>query len=72
MSKRLVDIDDELLDAARRLLGTDTIKATVNTALRQSVHAAERREHVDRSALQRFAAASHDLLDDEVMADAWR
>ncbi len=34
MTKRLVDIDDEALDAARSQLGTTTIKATVNEALR--------------------------------------
>ena len=34
MTKRLVDIDEEALDAARSHLGTTTIKATVNEALR--------------------------------------
>ena len=34
MTKRLVDIDEEALDAARSQLGTTTIKATVNEALR--------------------------------------
>jgi Arc/MetJ family transcription regulator len=34
MTKRLVDIDEEALDAARAQLGTTTIKATVNEALR--------------------------------------
>lgn len=72
MTKRLVDIDDDVLEAARRALRTDTIKDTVNTALRDSVHAAARREHLDRAALARFAAASKDLLDDDVMAQAWR
>lgn len=36
MSKRLVDIDDEFLDAARGQLGTGTIKETVNEALRRA------------------------------------
>jgi Arc/MetJ family transcription regulator len=36
MNKRLIDIDDEALDAARAKLGTGTIKATVNQALRQA------------------------------------
>jgi Arc/MetJ family transcription regulator len=30
MTKRLVDIDDEVLDEARRALGTRTLKDTVN------------------------------------------
>jgi Arc/MetJ family transcription regulator len=34
-TKRLVEIDDELLDRARAAAGTDTIKATVETALRR-------------------------------------
>ena len=33
MGKHLIDLDEELLSAARTELGTDTIKATVNTAL---------------------------------------
>ena len=36
MSKRLVDIDDEVLEAAQAELGTPTIKATVNEALRRA------------------------------------
>ena len=35
VSKHLVDIDDEALGAARARLGTETIKDTVNEALRQ-------------------------------------
>lgn len=72
MTKRLIDVEDEALDAARRVLGTRTIKDTVNTALRASVQAADRRERVDAAALERFADASRDLLDEDVMADAWR
>ncbi|MBW3662004.1 MAG: type II toxin-antitoxin system VapB family antitoxin [Actinobacteria bacterium] len=72
MSKRLVDIDDEVLESARQVLGTATIKDTVNTALREAVHSAARREVVDRAALKRFAQATSDLLDDDVMAAAWR
>ena len=36
MSKHLVDIDERALRAAREELGTDTIKDTVNRALRQA------------------------------------
>jgi Arc/MetJ family transcription regulator len=35
--KTLVDIDIELLDRAREILGTTTKKATVNVALREVV-----------------------------------
>ena len=72
MTKRLIDVDDDVLEAAKRVLGTDTIKDTVNSALRASVQAAERRQRVDQAAVKRFAQASRDLLDDDVMTDAWR
>jgi Arc/MetJ family transcription regulator len=36
MGKHLVDIDEEALRAARERLGTDTIKDTVNGALRRA------------------------------------
>jgi len=36
MGKHLVDIDEQALRAARAELGTETIKATVNRALRQA------------------------------------
>lgn len=72
MTKRLVDIEDESLSEAKRVLGTDTIKDTVNYALREVVRAAERRQTVDRKALERFAVASRDLIDPDVMSEAWR
>lgn len=72
MTKRLIDVEDEVLETARRVLGTHTIKDTVNAALRASVQAAERRERLDAGTLKRFADASCDLLDEDVMADAWR
>ena len=72
MTKRLVDIDDGTLDRAKLILGTDTIKDTVNAALGETVRAAERREHVDRAALKRFAAATQDLADEDIMTEAWR
>jgi Arc/MetJ family transcription regulator len=33
MTKRLIDVDDEKLQAVRALLGTATLKATVDAAL---------------------------------------
>ena len=54
MSKHLVDIDDEVLGAARAELGTGTIKETVNEALRRaSVH----RSHQVKRALDVLATA---------------
>jgi Arc/MetJ family transcription regulator len=46
MSKHLVDIDEEALHAARAELGTETIKETVNQALRRA--GAEHRQAVKK------------------------
>ena len=48
MAKRLVDIDDDLLDRARRAAGTPTIKATVEAGLRRLVDAELTERHVRR------------------------
>jgi Arc/MetJ family transcription regulator len=45
MTKRLIDVDDQALDAARAQLGTATIKDTVNEALRLA--GTERRRDLD-------------------------
>jgi Arc/MetJ family transcription regulator len=68
MTKRLVDIDDEALDAARKALDTRTIKDTVNAALRGAASLAARQRH-----LARFAGDGlPDLRDPDIMAQAWR
>jgi len=64
MSKRLVDIDDSVLESAQAELGTSTIKATVNEALRRA--GSGRAESV-HEALDALAAAA--LPDRD---DAWR
>jgi len=64
MGKRLVDIDDSVLEAAQAELGTATIKATVNEALRLA--GAGRADGI-RAALDVLAAASP-----SDRADAWR
>jgi Arc/MetJ family transcription regulator len=43
MAKRLVDIDEKALAAARAELGTRTLKDTVNEALRRAAPARNRR-----------------------------
>lgn len=64
VTKRLVDIDDDTLGAARAELGTATLKDTVNEALRLA--ASPRDASVSR-ALDTLAGA--ELVDRE---DAWR
>ena len=68
MSKRLVDIDDDLLDEASSLLGTQTMKETVNRALESVVLAERRRRHADRLE----AMEGVDLAKPRVMSGAWR
>ncbi|MEA2024344.1 MAG: type II toxin-antitoxin system VapB family antitoxin [Actinomycetota bacterium] len=68
MVKRLVDIDDDALDRARRVLGTRTMKETVNIALQEVIDLDRRRRFIDRI----VASDGHDLDDDEVMDRAWR
>ena len=64
VTKRLIDVDDDALDAARAKLGTETIKDTVNEALRT---AARERTAELASALSTLSKAD---LDDR--SAAWR
>jgi Arc/MetJ family transcription regulator len=48
MTKRLVDIDDHLLERARGIAGTDTIKETVNIALQRLVDDEKVLRHIER------------------------
>jgi Arc/MetJ family transcription regulator len=70
MTKRLVDIDDEILEQARDALGTTTLKDTVNEALRTTVQAVHRRE-ITKEDLQRVGELLVDLGNPEIMAKAW-
>ena len=54
VTKRLVDIDDDLLEEATALLGASTMKEAVNRSLEAVVLAERRRRHADRlEAMQR-------------------
>ncbi|MDX6481615.1 MAG: Bacterial antitoxin of type system, VapB [Gaiellaceae bacterium] len=68
MSKRLVDIDDDLLAEASTILGASTMKETVNRSLETVVLAAQRRRHADRLE----AMEGIDLNKPRVMSGAWR
>jgi Arc/MetJ family transcription regulator len=69
MAKTLVDIDPELLAAARAELGARTNKETVNRALAEIVAMAARR----RLVAQLVSADGLDLSDpDAARAEAWR
>jgi len=64
MTKRLVDLDDDALAAARARLGTKTIKDTVNQALREA--AAARRAELNQAL---DVLAGRELVD---RAESWR
>jgi len=68
VTKRLIDVDDTLLEQAGGVLRTRTMKDTVNQALGEVVRAELRRRHADR--LVRMDGLEVD--DQEVMAGAWR
>ena len=59
MTKRLIDIDDDLLTQARTILDTGTMKDTVNRAL-EEVH---RTEMLRRHAIRLSTMAGLDLDD---------
>ncbi len=68
MTKRLVDIDDDLLAEAKAVLDARTMKEAVNGALREVVHTSLRRRHADRLAKM----DGLDLEDPDIRDRAWR
>jgi Arc/MetJ family transcription regulator len=70
VTKRLVDIDDNVLAEARAALGTSTLKDTVNGALHETVMAARRRA-ITHEDIVAFVEATEDLRNPEIMAKAW-
>ena len=68
MAKKLVDIDVDALEEARRILGVESYKDTVNAGLREIIAAAARRRQV-----QRFTDPQPSDVDDpDVVTSAWR
>ncbi len=64
--KMLIDIDEEGLAMAQKLLKTTTAEETVNRAVRAVVVQAARNAEIDR-----LAVGVPDLLDPVIMAAAW-
>ncbi len=60
MSKRLIDIDDDLLERARAAAGTSTIRATVEAGLKQLAAQSVVVEHIRR--LRRPGILNRDKL----------
>lgn len=68
MAKTLIDIDEQQLAEAQKVLKTATKKDTVNAALRQVTALAARRRDLRRLT----SGGLPDLADEEVMRTAWQ
>jgi len=68
MTKKLVDIDVEILEEAKRILGLGSYKETVNAGLREIIAAAARRREIERFT----STDEHDVEDPDMIASAWR
>ena len=74
IKRTTIEIDDELLIRAKRALGSPTIRATVEEALRRAAKQAED-EHEERAARQReYFATLPTHVDLDVLAsdEMWR
>ncbi len=67
MTKRLIEVDDEKLDAVRDLLGTRTLKATVDEAFDEVLALAQRR----RALLEAGGADAVARSDPDARRAAW-
>ncbi len=68
MPKTTIDIDSQKATKARRLLGTQTLRETVDRALDVVIQDDARRRSIDR--LERMDGL--DLHRERVMREAWR
>lgn len=68
MKKTSVAIDASLLEQVQDLLGTRSIRDTIDTALREIVRNEARRQEI--AALSEMDGL--DLANEEIMAGAWR
>jgi len=67
VTKRLIEVDDEKLEAVRELLGTRTLKATVDEAFDEVLALASRREAL----LADRGVGESTLADPEARRAAW-
>jgi Arc/MetJ family transcription regulator len=67
VTKRLIEVDDEKLEAVRSLLGTRTLKATVDDAFNEVLALAQRR----RALLAEHGVELDALADPQARQDAW-
>jgi len=67
MTKRLIDVDDNKLEAVKTLLGTTTLKATVNAALDEVLALDQRRQAL----LVERGVDSSELTNSDARRAAW-
>jgi len=67
VTKRLIEVDDDKLEAVRSLLGTRTLKATVDDAFNEVLALAQRR----RALLAEHGVEPDALADPAARRDAW-
>lgn len=68
MTKKLIEIDDHLLDQAKDLLGLETMNEVVDLSLRELVSNELRRRHLRRLT----SGDGVDLADEQILSRAWR
>lgn len=68
VTKRLIELDDALLERARSALGTSGVTDTVRAALEQATCAAARAEEIDWLA----SGGMRELADRRTRDDTWR
>ena len=68
MTIRLIDIDDDLLEEVRNLVGASTMEEAVNGALQHVVDFELRLRHVRRL----MTLEGLDVADEQAMRDAWQ
>ena len=68
MRKTSVDIDDHLIEQVRGVLGTSSIKETIDSALREVLRVDARRQEIRALA----EMDGMDLANKDVMDKAWR
>lgn len=67
MTKRLIDVDDDKLEAVKALLGTATLKATVNAAFDEVLALDKRRQAL----LAEGGADLSEFTDPDARRAAW-
>ncbi len=68
MTKRLIDVDDDLVQVAKAYFGTKTLKDTVNAALGEIAARQSRLDELEWWSTDPLP----DLRDPEIMKNAWR